>query len=261
MRTRARAFVVVAFCLLFVIADVCWASEPVGVVLLHGKGSAPGNQPVSGLAGQLREAGFLVTVPEMPYSRDRHYDKAYEECAGEIDAAVAELKNGGAKRIVIAGHSLGANVALFYATRRTADAIVAMAPGHTPERPGMRKRFASELEKARSMVEKGQGDEVSVFDDVNQGRVSVVKTTPRIYLGWFAPDGPAVMPRNVAALRQGTALLWVVGTKDPLFKSGASYAFDKARPDPRSKYLVVDADHFSTPLQAATQIIDWIKGL
>jgi dienelactone hydrolase len=260
MRRFATAFAFI-FCLLFIIANVCSASGQVGVVLLHGKNGFPSNPPLPEFSQQLRKAGFLVAVPEMPYSRDRHYDKAYEDSLAEIDAAVSELKKNGAEKIVIAGHSLGANVALYYATTKTVDAVVAMAPGHTPERQGMRKRLASEVEKARSMIEKGQGDVMSLFDDMNQGRVSTVKTTPRIYLSWFDPDGSAIIPRSTSRLKQGTALLWVIGTKDPLIEAGTGYAFDKAPSDPRHKYLVVEAEHFTTPSKAAKQIIEWIEGL
>jgi pimeloyl-ACP methyl ester carboxylesterase len=245
--------------LFFVASSVCWPGGPTGVVLLHGKNGSPGSPPVADLAGQLRRADFLATSPEMPYSRGRQYDKTYEETTVEIDAAVDELKKRGAERIVIAGHSLGANVALYYATRKSVDAVVAMAPGHTPEREAMQRRLRPDVEKARAMIEKGQGDKQSLFDDMNQGRMSTIKTTPLIYLSWFDPDGAAVMPRNTANLKPGTALLWVVGTKDPLFEQGASYAFDKAPLDSRNKYLVVEADHFNTPRSAASGIIAWLK--
>ena len=247
--------------LFFVASGVCWPGGATGVVLLHGKNAFPSSPPVADLAGQLRKADFLVTGPEMPYSRGRQYDRTYEGTTAEIDAAVDELKKRGAERIVIAGHSLGANVALYYATRRSVDAVVAIAPGHTPEGKAMQRRLRSDVEKARAMIGKGQGDKQSMFDDVNQGRVSTVRTTPLIYLSWFDPDGAAVMPRNTAHLKPGTALLWVVGTQDPLFGLGASYAFDKAPPDSRNKYLVVEADHLSTPSSAASGIIAWIKGL
>ena len=70
------------------------ADATVGVVLLHGKDGIPGT--VSGLTDALRKNGFAVTTPEMPYSKYRNFDKAYEDTVPEIDKAVAELckKNG-----------------------------------------------------------------------------------------------------------------------------------------------------------------------
>jgi hypothetical protein len=51
-----------------------------------------------------------------------------------------------------------------------------------------------------------------------------------------------------------------VGNKDPATRP-SSYAFDKAPPNPKSKYLVVDAGHLDTPDVAADQIILWIADL
>jgi dienelactone hydrolase len=62
----------------------------------------------------------------------------------EIDRAVARLKSQGAKKIVVAGQSFGANAAIGYGARRDGlAAIMAIAPGHVPERPMFAKRVAS----------------------------------------------------------------------------------------------------------------------
>lgn len=247
--------------ILWVTASLCIASDSsVGVVLLHGKGGYPGHQAISGFAGKLRDSGFIVTVPEMPYSRGRTYDKSYQDTMFEIDDAVADLKKSGAKKIFIAGHSLGANVALHYATRTSVDGVIAIAPGHSPEAKIMRTKLGGDVEHARNMAIEGQGNKTSRFDDMNQGRTFSVTTTANIYLSWFDPDGQAVMPKNAAALKPGTALLWVIGKRDPLYKAGGSaYAFDKAPPNPRNKYIVVDSDHMSTPIVAAGEIVSWLN--
>jgi hypothetical protein len=67
------------------------------------------------------------------------------------------------------------------------------------------------------------------------------------------------LSKNAAALKPGTALLWVIGTRDPLYKAGSSYAFDKAPPNPKNKHIVVDSDHISTPADAAGEIVNWIN--
>ena len=54
----------------------------------------------------------------MPWSFHRRYAATYDQAMTEIDAAVAELKAKGARRIVVIGHSLGANAAIGYAARR-----------------------------------------------------------------------------------------------------------------------------------------------
>jgi pimeloyl-ACP methyl ester carboxylesterase len=210
-------------------------------------------------AWKLRDSGFIVTVPEMPYSKNRSYDKSYQDTMFEIDDAVAGLKKDGAKKIFIAGHSLGANVALHYSTRTLVDGIIAIAPGHIPESRVMQTKLGGDIERARKMATEGQGNTANRFDDINQGRMSSVNTTASIYLSWFDPDGQAVMSKNAAALKPGTPLLWVIGTRDPLYKTGSSDIFDKAPPNPRSKYIVVDSDHMSTPSNSAGEIINWLN--
>jgi dienelactone hydrolase len=257
--------IIVASALLFLpgpMAAVGGAAEPVtGVVLLHGKGGLPSIPELTDISTKFRKAGFIVAVPEMPYSRDRGYDKTYDDAMTEIDKAVDGLKAAGASRIVIAGMSLGANVALSYGATRKVDAIAALAPGHRPEAKAAMEQFASSVEKARRMIEEGKGDKLAVFDDSNQGKVLIARTTAAIYLSWFDPEGKAVMRRSAAELRPGTALLWVIGTRDPLFAGGSAYAFDRAPGQPHNAYVVIEADHAGTPAKAADRVVEWIRGL
>src|SRR5580698_4014403 len=112
-----------------------------GVVYLHGKAAWPGALN-GGILSSLQDEGALVATPEMPWSFHRRYAATYDEAMTEIDAAVAGLKAKGARRIVVIGHSLGANAAIGYAARRPnlADlaGVVALSPGHLPEIGNMR---------------------------------------------------------------------------------------------------------------------------
>jgi esterase/lipase len=258
MASTLRGTACVLLIFFSVAASICRGADKAGVVLLHGKDGRPAN--VAGLADALEKEGFAVITPEMPYSRYRQFDKSYEDCVPEIDNAVAILKKQGAKTIFIGGHSLGASVALYYGTKTTVDGILAIAPGGNTGQIG--ERVQGDLARARKMVAEGKGDEVGVFDDYNQGRRRTRRTTARIYISYQDPDGPAVIPKNAAALKPGTPLLWVVGTKDPMYLRGASFAFDKAPPNPRNKYVVVEAGHMETPFdsEAIRQIVAWIKG-
>ena len=257
---KSRILVCFVSIVLSLIALVCSASDSsVGVVFLHGKGGTPSYHSMTGLSAKLRENGFIVTVPEMPYSKSRIYDKSYQDTMLEIDDAVAYLKNNGAKEIFIAGHSLGANVALHYATRTSVKGVIAIAPGHSPESKIMRTKLAADVERAKKMINEGQGNKAARFDDINQGRVFSITSTANIYVSWFDPDGSAIMPKNAAALKPGTALFWVVGTRDPSSKAGSSYAFDNAPPNPKNKYIEVDSDHMGTPTVAAGEIVNWLN--
>jgi pimeloyl-ACP methyl ester carboxylesterase len=201
-----------------------------------------------------------VDRPEMPWSKRRQFDASYEAAMLEIDAAVAGLRARGATTVAIAGHSLGANAALGYAARRTGlYAVIALAPGHVPD--GYMRRFGAEITHARELVAAGKGDAMGSFPHDNQGSVLEMRTTAEIYLSYCDPDGGAVMPRNVAAFTEAVPFLWVVGASDGMYKRGEQYAFAKAPPHPKSRYLVVQAGHRSTPDIAAEQVVEWLLGL
>ena len=232
----------------------------VGVVLLHGKkGIVPG--PVGSLAQKLKRAGYLVTTPEMPWSRNRIYGASYEDAMLEIDRAVEGLKKKGAQRIVVGGHSLGGNAAVGYAARRSDLAgIVVLAPGQNPELPRWRERFASSVAHAKEMVAAGHEDSIESFADFNMGETFYSQASAKNYLSYFDPDGPAVMPTNAAGIPSPIPILWVVGSKDSATRP-SGYAFDKAPSHPKSMYLSVDAGHLEVPAVAADQVLTWLRSL
>jgi pimeloyl-ACP methyl ester carboxylesterase len=256
LKRRVAFLVLIA---IFIIASVCEAGSTIGIVLMHGKNGTPATPSLTRLASRLDFEGFIVIMPDMPYSKGRQYDRSYEETTAEIDGAVAELKKKGANKIFVAGHSLGANVALYYGTVKAVDGVLAIAPGHVPETSQFQQRLGDSIQRAKELLKEGKVDERARFQDTNQGINSTIRVAPRIYLTWFDPDGHAVMPKNAAALKPGTALLWVIGTQDRLYKGGSSYAFEKAPANVNNKYLVVNSDHMDTPKDAAEEIVKWLR--
>jgi dienelactone hydrolase len=241
-----------------------WAQSPTlagfGVVLLHGKGGTPTSM-IEGLSETLKKEGALVEAPELPWSRRRMYDATYDHAMAEIDLAVQKLKWAGATRIVIAGHSLGGNAAIGYAARRQdLAAVIAMAPGHMPEAWALRIRTKGAIAKAKQLVADGKGDVRMSFPDLAQGIPFQVQATPNVYLSMFDPEGPAVIPRNAAAMGE-VPFLWVVGVGDPIFFHGRDYGFDPGAKHPKSKYLVIPGLHLTTPFQARQSIVEWLRSL
>ena len=250
-----------ALCLLALIATpVSSASlQGLGVVFLHGKGVWAGAFD-GGIPAALEADGAVAVAPDMPWSISRMYGATYEEAMREIDAAVAGLKRKGATRIVIIGHSLGANAAIGYAARRHGvAAVVALSPGHLPETAEMRTRTADAIMRARALVAAGEKSR-RVWPDRIQDIPTLAIASPAVYLSMFDPDGPAVIPKNAAALH-GVPLLWVVGRSDPIFARGREYAFLRAPGNPRSRYIEVSAGHLAAPSVARSQVVDWLKSL
>jgi pimeloyl-ACP methyl ester carboxylesterase len=247
---------------LFLVPIAAWAQpSATGVILMHGKWGTPdkGIQPVE---LELRGAGFVVVSREMPWSDRRAYDASFDEVMAQLEAEAAKLRAAGARKIVVGGHSFGANMALAYGARHPDVAgVLALGPGHTPERFARNPQVAESLAKARSLLASGKGGTFANFNDINQGRTREVSAKPAVYLSYFDPEGPAVMPRNAAMLSPNTALLVVVGTKDNMYSAGTGYIFDRAPKNPYSRYQTVDADHGGTPAAARRIVVDWVKGL
>lgn len=238
--------------------------QGLGVVYLHGKASGAGSLN-GGILSSLEDEGALIAKPEMPWSFHRRYDATYDQAMAEIDAAVAALKAKGATRIVVIGHSLGANAAIGYAARHPELAgVVALAPGHLPEADPMRSFVADAVARAKALVAEGKGNEPQTFPDMAQGIPLSTTATPIVYLSMFDPDGPAVIPRNAAAIGAAARpmpLLWVVGKLDPIDRRGPEYAFNAAAKNPKSKYVEIFAGHLTTPFLARSRVVEWINSL
>jgi pimeloyl-ACP methyl ester carboxylesterase len=264
IRSRGRGLAVLAMagllCLPPIAASVRAASmQGVGVVFLHGKAVWTGAFD-GGIPAALEAEGAVAISPEMPWSFGRMYGATYEEAMREIDAAVAGLKGRGATRIVIIGHSLGANAAIGYAARRHGvEAVVALSPGHLPETPEMRARTAEAVVQARALVTAGEKSR-RIWPDRIQGIPTFATASPAVYLSMFDPDGPAVIPKNAGALH-GVPLLWVVGQYDPIFARGRDYAFSRAPKNAKSRYIEVSAGHLAAPQVARSQVVEWLKSL
>ncbi|MBC8338522.1 MAG: alpha/beta hydrolase [Rhodospirillales bacterium] len=239
------------------------AGDDIGVVLLHGKrGTAMPNSPIGKLKSFLENKGIFVVAPDMPWSRSRGFDKTHKASMAEIDEAVADLKSDGAKKIVVGGHSIGANAALAYGARRGGLAgILAIAPGHIIDIESFQENIGFDYKRARAMIAAGKGDDEAKFKDYNQGKASTFFSTAAIYQSWFDPEGPANMPVNTKNLKPGTPLMWIVGEDDNIADRGEGYAYSSAPEHPNNAYVVIGGGHRATPSKGKKKILKWLKGL
>lgn len=231
------------------------AEARLGVVLLHGKQSAP--EEHAPLANALAAAGHLVERPEMCWSARRIYDRPYLECLQQIDVAIDRLRARGASVFVVAGHSLGANGALGYGARHKVAGVVALAPGHRPEALAQRPLIAEALGQAGKLTAQGAQTTLA-FPDFNGDLVVRVNATPDAYLSFFAPDSPALMPANAAQLQ--APLLYVIGTGDPL-QRGPDEIFAKAPPHPLNRFVTLRAGHFDTSAASSQTVNTWLRAV
>lgn len=231
------------------------APSEVGVVLMHGKWGSP--QSMSSLARKLGSKGYLVSNAEMAWSGRRLYDVDYLTALKEIEQQVQQLREKGAKRVVVAGQSIGSNAAVAYASSGfDLDGLVVLSPGHFPE-GGMGKRLRSSYERARSMVAANRGADSDFFEDINQGKQRPLKMTAGIYVSYFDPNGLGAITKNIKKLSKPLPVLLVIGTNDPFYPESKAM-FDSAPANTASRYVALDTDHFNIPNVVAAEFLKWL---
>ena len=135
------------------------------------------------------------------------------------------------------------------------------------QKPARRKECRLQLEPLESrhllatFVWENMGnsfDDSDDFKDMNQGAVGEIDVDAAIYVSFFDPSGNAVMPKNAASLRPGTALLWI-NANDFMKRLGPDYAFSKAPPHPLNEYIDMSASHKGLPAAARNKVVKWIR--
>ncbi len=239
--------------------DVWAQPKPCAMLLMHGKWGHPNN--LAAFARQMEPVCDTLSI-EMPWSRRRNYDQPYPVAIAEIATHVQALRDKGYGRVLLSGHSFGANAALAYmATQADADGVIALAAGHSPAFTYARGIGKAAVDQARQWVAEGKAAEMMDMEDFNQGKARPVRMRSDVLLSYFDPEGLGHMPLSASKFKKAVPFMWVIGTKDPLYIGGPSYAFEKALPHPASKYLVVEADHMGTPEVAVAQVLEWVRAL
>ena len=263
------------FFMCFVLILVCMvpkvsaaASNEIGVVLLHGSKKA--TKWISPLVKQLKKAKIQVVTPEMTWSENRRWDVSSSDTMTEIDNAVATLRNNGATKIFVGGHSIGGSVAVAYATNNKDIAgVLLIAPAHTNEMEGFQEQLIANVAYDKQVANDGKGNEVLAYsgkpcNDVAKANPKVkkmnwaVSTSSAIYLSHFDPDAKDTMPENLHKLNGNTAVLWIAGKADSWTKADGEKVFSMAPQNPQNKYIVVKGGHLQTPAKGKKEIVSWV---
>jgi len=238
------------------------AASVTGIVLLHGKTGMPSQ--LAKLSDALTADGYLVSTPEMCWSRKRIFDKPLPDCLAEVDAAVTQLKAKGAGRIVVGGMSQGGVATLDYASLHPDLAgVIAMAPAADPLTPSKYPELQESIAKARDLAGAGKGDEMTDFSDLASGKTVIVHATPNTFLSFHGSTSPIGMVRSMednVLPKISMPLLWVAGSEDATQKI-APDAFAAVPKNAHSRYATVDSNHEGTPNASVDIILDWLKSL
>jgi pimeloyl-ACP methyl ester carboxylesterase len=238
-------------------------SPTIGVVVLHGKWDSPGGH-MSGLAAALKEAGFFVERPELPWSGRRAYDQDMDHFVTQMDGVVKTLRDRGANRIVLVGHSMGGNGAVYYAGRSKVDGVVVIAPGQFPEGRIMRAQFEEDLKRAERLVRNGgTAEDRVVFTDTNSGnRARAVRVPARSFISYFSPDGPMNFTQNCAHVKSATPVLWITPDAEPDgIKRLGEGCYARLPADPLSSHVQVPGEHLDAPDASKTIVREWLQTL
>jgi pimeloyl-ACP methyl ester carboxylesterase len=239
----------------------------IGIVLLHGNGGTPYSRMYVDLVKSLKKDGAAVVMPEMPWSGKRQFSKPLEKAMTELDTVVKKVKKKKkVSHIVVMGHSFGASAAIRYsATRSGIAGVVAIGPAPAPDTDYFKNYYGKVIKKAQDLIAAGKGKKKVSFS-IRSGRKNGRRRTmpAYIYMSYYNPEGSFLMSKNAAALKPGTALLWVVGDRDQFFSAWGTkdYAFDKAPDHPKNAFLVVKGTgHLDVLSKAKMDIVNWVRAL
>jgi dienelactone hydrolase len=209
---------------------------------------------------QKLEPHCQVKLLEMPWSRNRLYDLPYADGLAQVSQAVAEFRQAGVQWVGVGGQSFGANATLAYlAQGGDANAALPLAPGHVPESFYQLSDVRRSVDAAQQLVLAGQGDTLVEMTDINQGQRRTVKTTATSLWSYFNPVGWGNMKLSAQSVRHAVPVFWAIGTQDPLHAFGSADMYQKLPAHPDSRYLVVQANHATTPEVASDALLAWVK--
>lgn len=196
----------------------------------------------------------------MPWSGNRSYDVDVSAAENEVEAALARLRERGAARVFVAGHSQGGLFALHFGGRHRVDGVVAIAPGGNVASPIFREKLGEAVELARTMVAEGRAQDKTRFSDFESSKGTFpVITTPVSYLSWFGPEGAMNQKRAMQAIPPDTPVLFIAPTRDyPGLVRIRQEMFGLLAPHPLTKMAEPDSSHIDAPRASAQIIGDWM---
>jgi pimeloyl-ACP methyl ester carboxylesterase len=233
-------------------------SSAIGIVIMHGKGGSPARH-VSGLASSLEQKGYLVANLEMPWSGNREYNAGVDAAEKEVDAALDSLRAKGANKVFVAGHSQGGLFALHYGGKHPVDGVIAIAPGGNVANPIYRKELGRYVERARTLVAEGKGNEKTGFSDYegSKGTYSVT-VTPAAYLTWFDPEGAMNQVKASRAMNPQVPVLFIAPTNDyPGLLKIKQMMFEALPTNPLTRIYEPNSSHIDAPSASREEIVRW----
>ena len=232
--------------------------EPIGIVIMHGKGGSPTGL-VAKLAKGLEGNGYLVANLDMPWSGSRNYDVTTAKGEEEVAAALAGLRGKGAKKVFICGHSQGGVFALYLAGKLAADGFITIAPGGNVAGRFFYEQISASLARARQLVAEGKGNDRAQLEDYESSKYTI-DAIPAAYVTWFDPDGAMNQERAVRAVNPRVPILWIAPTRDyPGLIKNSRPLYRQLPKHPLTQIYEPEADHRGVPTASVDEITRWTR--
>ena len=234
----------------------------IGVVLMHGKGGSP-SKHVSDLASSLEGQGFLVANLEMPWSGRRSYDVDVRTAEEEIESALKTLRDKGAKKVFVAGHSQGGLFALYFGSKHAVDGIIAIAPGGNVDSQVFSENLGESVGLARKLIAEGKAEETTrLADYVGSKGVYPITTTPAAYLTWFDPNGAMNETTAVQSMNPAIPVLFIAPKDDyPGLLKIKQQMFGALPKNPQTRLYEPPSGHKNAPSASVKEIVEWTTSL
>ena len=234
----------------------------IGIVIMHGKGGSPAKH-VAELASALRKKGILVANLEMPWSGRRSYDGNVSTAQRLVELALNSLRDKGAQKLFVAGHSQGGLFALYLGGKIVVDGIIAIAPDGNVANSTYREIPGSYVELVHELIDGGKGEEKAYFCDYEGSRGTFsVYTAPAAYLSWFDPDGAMNETKAVINMNPDIPVLFIGPTNDyPGLLKVKQSMFDSLPRNQLSKLYEPNSSHLGAPSASVEEIIQWTEAV
>lgn len=244
------------------------------ILLLHGTFAHNKMEIMQALADLLKEKGYNTLAVNLSFSVDKRpsdmldckieHKHKHEDAIAELDTWMNWLKEQGASKVVVLGHSRGGNQAAWYAAEKDSallEKVVAVAPATADldkaskeyeER--YKKPLADILAEAQKLVDAGKGDTVMELPGLVY--CENAKATADSVIGYYKTDERRNTPSLLSKIKK--PMLIVMGSADEVV-ADLPAKLEGIKQENLKLETVEGADHFFLDLYA-DELADKVVG-
>ncbi len=237
------------------------SKKDIGVVFLHGKRGNPSLDHNSKFINKMRDAGYDVVAPIMPWSQKRGYEGTREQGLEVVDEAVKLL---GKSKVVVVGHSMGGMAALQYGARGVPSnviGLVSVAAGHDPNNSGrIRNLTESAAESACVAMKSGKGADKGQYPEMNTGKEYSIDATAEYYCTYYSVNEYPDSLQIAEEIQTPTFIL--SGSKDRLTQVYSHEGIHFSLPEnDLNQHETLPGKHKSVLFKNVDSVTGWIEKL